>query len=132
MPSARDVEDLISEDIASVILFLLTVEMGSWWRERNREGILYIFEHFDFSAHPFDLSIVLVLEFRENRITVLAPIFHRVLFSVFDYFFLVAIVNELPFPETHAAPPPPIPRRHKTKTDKTKRKKQTSHSASQV
>jgi hypothetical protein len=110
MPSARVVDDFISEDIASVIFVMMMkndqLGKGGWGflrlglggkegegrrgkgerkgrrgkrkRKKEKDGKgreVYIFKHFDFCAHSFDLSFVLVLEFGKDGVAVLAPIY---------------------------------------------------------
>ena len=48
--------------------------MGEGEQMGGREGGIDIFEHLDFGAYAFDFGVVLVFEFRENGVAVLASV----------------------------------------------------------
>lgn len=114
MPSASDVEDFISEDMRRVIC----KGVGPKGEEGGVEGVGYVFEHLDFGRHAFDLGFVLVFEFGEDCVAVLAS---GVLISPCWGWFLVIVVFEcsvlvspflwLPCKRKPLHSPPPQPKK---------------------
>ena len=72
MVSASLEESRISSPIATVICVERVLVVGGERLEEGRGND--IFEHLDFGAYAFDFGVVLVFEFREDGVAVLASV----------------------------------------------------------